>query len=433
MGAGISSMHYIGMAAMRLPAVCGFNSFLVVQSVVLAVLISLAALWITFHFRDEKKGSAGKASRSRRDGCRDPRHALHGHARWSFTPSGMPVDLSHAASISILGTAGIAAVTFMVLGLALLTSRMDRRFAAQTLEAYLSEAQRLSHTGSFGCGCHRRDHLVRGNLSNLPVRPNDATDRGTCASTWLIRKTLPSSGKRSIAHDTTRRTLTWSIGLLMPDGSVKHLRLMTAPWKTRLATSSLSGGDGHHRGKRAEWRSNRCRGSCSRRRRWRRSGALRGGSRTTSTTSWGRSWATASWRKGNWKARAVRRHVDQVMQAGARGKRCVERILAFSPQRPGRARAGARAVGGRGDPRDSRCVASAAGAPGEALDAGDTAVVATRPSSTRFFLVCFMVGWLVVHVTVLRFCLYVCSFVIFGSLCAHIFLSMSYFGCVFWR
>jgi len=32
MGAGISSMHYIGMAAMRLPAVCGFNSFLVVQS-----------------------------------------------------------------------------------------------------------------------------------------------------------------------------------------------------------------------------------------------------------------------------------------------------------------------------------------------------------------------------------------------------------------
>ena len=28
MGAGISSMHYIGMAAMRLPAVCQFNSFL---------------------------------------------------------------------------------------------------------------------------------------------------------------------------------------------------------------------------------------------------------------------------------------------------------------------------------------------------------------------------------------------------------------------
>ncbi|MCU1251636.1 MAG: multi-sensor hybrid histidine kinase, partial [Edaphobacter sp.] len=56
MGAGIASMHYIGMAAMRLPAICQFNSSLVVMSVVFAVLISFGALWITFHFRDEKKG-----------------------------------------------------------------------------------------------------------------------------------------------------------------------------------------------------------------------------------------------------------------------------------------------------------------------------------------------------------------------------------------
>src|SRR3979409_2496007 len=32
MGAGIASMHYIGMGAMRLPAVCQFSSFLVVLS-----------------------------------------------------------------------------------------------------------------------------------------------------------------------------------------------------------------------------------------------------------------------------------------------------------------------------------------------------------------------------------------------------------------
>jgi two-component system sensor histidine kinase/response regulator len=55
-GAGIASMHYIGMAAMRLQAMCQFNSFYVVLSVVFAVLISLAALWITFHFRDENTG-----------------------------------------------------------------------------------------------------------------------------------------------------------------------------------------------------------------------------------------------------------------------------------------------------------------------------------------------------------------------------------------
>src|ERR1700746_2956061 len=42
MGAGIASMHYIGMDAMRLSAVCQFNSFLVALSVGSAVLISLA-------------------------------------------------------------------------------------------------------------------------------------------------------------------------------------------------------------------------------------------------------------------------------------------------------------------------------------------------------------------------------------------------------
>jgi len=39
---------------MRLPGICQFNSFLVALSVVFAVLISLAALWITFHFREEQ-------------------------------------------------------------------------------------------------------------------------------------------------------------------------------------------------------------------------------------------------------------------------------------------------------------------------------------------------------------------------------------------
>jgi PAS domain S-box-containing protein len=161
MGAGISSMHYIGMAAMRLPAVCQFNSFLVVLSVVLASLISLAALWISFHFRDEKKEIGWeKLAGAVVMGAAIPVMHYTGMAAASFTPSGMPVDLSHAVSISTLGTAGIVAVTFIVLGLALLISWMDRRVATQTLElqevklqqseAYLSEAQRLSHTGSFG-------------------------------------------------------------------------------------------------------------------------------------------------------------------------------------------------------------------------------------------------------------------------------------------
>jgi PAS domain S-box-containing protein len=160
MGAGIAGMHYIGMAAMRLPALCLFNSFLVILSVVFAVLISLAALWIAFHFRDEKTGIGWeKLAGAAVMGAGISVMHYTGMAAASFIPSGVPADLSHAVSISTLGTAGIADVTFIVLGLALLTSSMDRRFAAQTLElqekklerseAYLAEAQRLTHTGSW--------------------------------------------------------------------------------------------------------------------------------------------------------------------------------------------------------------------------------------------------------------------------------------------
>ena len=135
MGAGIASMHYIGMAAMRLPAICQFNSFLVVLSVVFAVSISLAALWITFHFRDEKTGiGREKLAGAVVMGAAIPVMHYTGMAAASFTPSGMPANMSYAVSISTLGTGGVAAVTFIVLGLALLTSSLDRRFAAQTLE-----------------------------------------------------------------------------------------------------------------------------------------------------------------------------------------------------------------------------------------------------------------------------------------------------------
>src|SRR5260370_31841707 len=48
MGAGIASMHYIALAPMRLPAICQFNSFLILLPVSFAVLISLSALCITF-------------------------------------------------------------------------------------------------------------------------------------------------------------------------------------------------------------------------------------------------------------------------------------------------------------------------------------------------------------------------------------------------
>jgi len=240
MGAGIASMHYIGMAAMRLPAICQFNSFLVVLSVVFAILISLAALWITFHFRDEKTGiGREKLAGAVVMGAAIPVMHYTGMAAARFTPSGMSADLSHAVGISTLGTAGIAAVTFVVLGLALLTSSVDRRFVAQTLElqeeklqrseAYLAEAQRLSHTGSFGWRTSTGEIIW--SEETFRILEFDPAIKPTVE--LILQRTHPED--RAFVQETIdqaardRKAFDFEHRLLMPDGSVKHVRVVGHP------------------------------------------------------------------------------------------------------------------------------------------------------------------------------------------------------------
>ena len=89
MGIGIAGMHYIGMEAMRLPAMCHYSAGLVVLSVVLAIVISLVALWLTFQLRDETAGIGWrKLAGAAADGHGDSRHALHRHGRGHFHADG---------------------------------------------------------------------------------------------------------------------------------------------------------------------------------------------------------------------------------------------------------------------------------------------------------------------------------------------------------
>jgi PAS domain S-box-containing protein len=238
MGAGIASMHYIGMAAMRLPAICQFNSFLVVLSVVLAVLISLAALWTTFHFRDEKTGIGWeKLAGAVVMGAAIPVMHYTGMAAASFTLAGMPADLSHAVSISTLGTAGIAAVTFIVLGLAILTSWVDRRFAAQTLElqeetlrrseGYLAEAQRLTGIGSWAWNVATRQSVYwsQENYRLLGFDPEGAipTDEA------FYQRVHPEDRdrvRREVFLERPEQGSHFDVDfrIVLPDGAIKYVR-----------------------------------------------------------------------------------------------------------------------------------------------------------------------------------------------------------------
>jgi PAS domain S-box-containing protein len=140
MGGGIATMHYIGMEAMRLPAMCHYSVPLVTLSVALAILISFIALWLTFHLREESRARGWqKIMGAVVMGAAIPVMHYTGMAAASFIPSSISPDLSRAVDVSALGTTGITAVTIMILGLAVVTAVIDRRFSAQSLELEASE------------------------------------------------------------------------------------------------------------------------------------------------------------------------------------------------------------------------------------------------------------------------------------------------------
>ena len=98
MATGIAGMHYIGMAAMRLPAITRYSPLLVTCSILLAILFSLIALLMAFDLREETRWSV-----PRRLGSATVMgvavSAMHytGMAAASFIPAS-PADLSHAVT-----------------------------------------------------------------------------------------------------------------------------------------------------------------------------------------------------------------------------------------------------------------------------------------------------------------------------------------------
>ena len=136
MGGGIATMHYTGMAAMRLPAMCSYDPRILTLSVALAIVISLIALLLTFRFREDAKSSASwKIAAAIVMGSAIPVMHYTGMAAARFTPSTVAPDTTHAVTTSTLGLAGVSAATLLVLGIAVLTSAVDRHFSAQKMKA----------------------------------------------------------------------------------------------------------------------------------------------------------------------------------------------------------------------------------------------------------------------------------------------------------
>ena len=133
MGTGIATMHYTGMAAMRLAAMHHYNRGLWVSSVALAVVISFVALLLISYCRYENRGWTFKCAIALVMGLAIPVMHYTGMAAVSFMPTDVAPDLAQSVDISALATFAILVVTFVVLGFVLVTSLVDRRLSAQQL------------------------------------------------------------------------------------------------------------------------------------------------------------------------------------------------------------------------------------------------------------------------------------------------------------
>jgi len=131
MGGGIVGLHYLCMAAMRLPAITEYSPLLVACSILLAILFSLIALLMAFGLREEIRWTVPRRLGSALlMGIAISAMHYTGMAAATFIPASPP-DLSRAMSISPLANNGIALVTLVVLVAAVVTSSVDRRMGVE--------------------------------------------------------------------------------------------------------------------------------------------------------------------------------------------------------------------------------------------------------------------------------------------------------------
>jgi diguanylate cyclase (GGDEF)-like protein len=144
MGAGISAMHYTGMAAMRMHPGIDYDPTLFGASLLIAVVASGAALWIAFHLRQHTpyvrliRGGAAMIMGIAIVGMHYTGMAAARFADGSFC--GAAVDGLNGKGLDNL----VLITTLAVLSIALLTSILDARLEARTagLAQSLTEANR---------------------------------------------------------------------------------------------------------------------------------------------------------------------------------------------------------------------------------------------------------------------------------------------------
>jgi PAS domain S-box-containing protein len=126
MGVGIVSMHYTGMAAMRMPAALSYDKILVAVSILIAIAAAIAALWLAFR----TAALWQRALAAIVMGIAISGMHYTGMAAAIFTSPDKSDHGFEAIGLAQTNLAlAIAGITFVILILALVASVFDRQFA----------------------------------------------------------------------------------------------------------------------------------------------------------------------------------------------------------------------------------------------------------------------------------------------------------------
>lgn len=146
-GTGIAAMHYLGMAAMVMPATLTYRPLLVVVSLAIAVGASIAALWLAFRFSgDDRTPQRRLAMLGSALVMALAITGMHytGMTAAHFHPLASAVGSSGDKMTTLVLAVSVAIATLLLLGIALISTLVDRRMRAQASQLVRAQEQYAS-------------------------------------------------------------------------------------------------------------------------------------------------------------------------------------------------------------------------------------------------------------------------------------------------
>jgi PAS domain S-box-containing protein len=229
MGTGIVTMHYTGMAAMRVSARMRWDLWIVALSFLIAVVVSLIALALVFRLRalPEERFGWRRISAAIIMGIAIAGMHYTGMAAATFTASTPHPPMGIAVTAGTLAGYAIALTTILVLGLTVVGSYLDRLYSdLQHSEGFLAEGQRISHTGSWGWNVATGERAwsdetfrILGYDPDVSPTREKFLQRVHPEDAPLVQRRMDRGSRDGQGFEVEPR-------LLMPDGSVKYVHLV---------------------------------------------------------------------------------------------------------------------------------------------------------------------------------------------------------------